>query len=382
MTRTPPCHQSLPLLLQGPAGSAGPAEAKCHQMELLHTFLIPQQRQGETFYCFKPMKAGSSAAPRALGPPEEGGRREAARVRPSCARGAPPGEGRVPLKGRAAGDRQLPQGRLLCQERGGNTPPPPPRPRSGSKARDAPVTSHHDAVVRAALRPVTSPRRATHLRRRHRALPGNRHVSLARWRPPPPAPNARRARARRDPAPPPKKPQPLVDRLANQLARHVPAAMRARFQTVSGGGFAAQPSATGAGRACPALPPSFLRSEGGCCGRRLAPVAVSQGGGRRGSVVMRKSYGRPFVVLGRGGRPRRLRWVSVFGAALCRRLLPRRGPGGAGQGGPGGRCFPGRREGAEAAADELHLFPPPREWWRLLREPGRYPFRRWGWKGL
>lgn len=120
-------------------------------------------------------------------------------------------------------------------------------------------------------------------------------------------PCARTRNVTRRPRPTAKRPQPLVDLLANQLAGHVPAAMRACFQTVSGGGFAVQPTAAGAGRARPALPPSCAARR--CYGCRLAPVAVSQSGGRRVRLSCGRAADAPLSCRGEAGSrgARRLR---------------------------------------------------------------------------
>lgn len=187
-------------------------------------------------------------------------------------------------------------------------------------------------------------------------------------------PCARTRNVTRRPRPTAKRPQPLVDLLANQLAGHVPAAMRACFQTVSGGGFAVQPTAAGRGEC---VPPSRLparRGDATAAGWRpwLSVRAAGAGFGchaeERRTRLCRAGGRRAAAAPGGSGESR------LLGTALCLLLLlllPGRGRGAAGQGGPGGRCVPGRAvdngsnrprqlpaprrgpEGAEAAAGGL-----------------------------
>lgn len=135
-------------------------------------------------------------------------------------------------------------------------------------------------------------------------MPGDRHVPLR---------DGAAARSRR-PRPSRKLTLPLVICLASQLARRVPATMRACFQTISGGG----PALPRTGRAlatgwCLGLSLSAAQDASGC---RLVPGAVNQRGGR-GPGVMRKSGGPASVVVVEDGWPWRFRWVSLFGPCFA-----------------------------------------------------------------
>lgn len=270
----------------------------------------------ETFIFFKQteVSSGSRAAPWALG--------MAAGLLP-CSRGASPGYGRArrralllrssaAARGTVRHHRAVPAGavrgrgdRLSPQWGEGpslGTPPPHSCPeRSGARAIPSAFAMASSGGPPPAH--LTSSRQAV-TSAGHLALRSNGDVSLqdgaSRG---PPCAHFRDVAGWSRPST--NRPPPLVHRLANQLARHVPAATRARFQTGSGGGSAAQPNTSGAGPARPALPPSWAERER--CGRRLASAAVSQKGERRVRLSCGRAAGAPLfcqgeVSLGARGR--------------------------------------------------------------------------------
>lgn len=181
-----------------------------------------------------------------------------------------------------------------------------------------PLSVHRDVISRSpdVIPPGRDLTRASGVAEQRRRLAARRRLPRPALR----APRDVTGRSR----PSTNRPPPPVPRSANQLARCVPAALRARFRTASGGGTAAQRNAAGAGPAPPALPPP--RAERGRCGCRLAPTAVSQSGERR---LVRLSRGRAAgapVCFARGRRTAR---VSVGARGRAPLLLPRqrRGPG-------------------------------------------------------
>jgi len=281
-------------------------------------------------------------------PPEEG-RPPAARLLPRGCTGPGPSPRRV--SSCAGGGRG---GRLRQRLRAGGSCHPPSatqllgaerRPRHPASFRQAAVvrasprslTSSHRAVTsRAGLSPTAPsrvarqpPRLATRWRHRHlRRTPTLRAYSKRHGKTPP----LLRTTASIG---------PTLSQSARQARAHCHARLlsngrRRRFCSAPEGNW-------GRGER---VPPSRLPAERGAAAAAGWPRRLSVRAASTNSIAMGKSGGCVFVVPGRGGQPRcRAAQVSL-GAALRRLPLPRGGRGDAGQGGPGGSCFPGRSAAA------------------------------------
>lgn len=178
---------------------------------------------------------------------------------------------------------------------------------------------------------------------RGRALPGDRHVPL-------------RDGASARPRPSRKRTLPLVACLANQLARRVPATMRACFQTISGGGQALPRSWEGSGRRL-VFGAVTQRGSGGL----WPPVGARRCQSARPARAGCDAEERRARVCGGcgGGWPRGLRWVPLFGPRFAPSPALEGPAGGALNNGsiaPAGPAPPSER--AEVGAAELS----PRPW--------------------